>query len=350
MSFRIGISPDFYEDAKGHFEGPIEEKLAGLPGIECGPMPPQPGKLATADALQQFDAIFPLALKITTDSLIGVERLAVVARWGVGYDRIDVEALTAADVALCITPSAVRRPVAEAILTFVFALAKNLKEQDRVVRGGGWRGDLSRLGLDIPNMVLGSVGCGNIGQELFRLARPLGFKRLIAYDPYINQEQVSSLGIEMTDLNSVFRESDFVAVNTLLNRETEGLVQESHFRLMKPTAFFINTARGPIVRHEALVRALREDWIAGAGIDVFPVEPPPKDDPLFTLDNVLVAPHALAWTEGIMRNNGLEAIENVLAVARGEVPAGVVNREVLSRPAFRKKLARYGGGVAFGAA
>lgn len=111
--------------------------------------------------------------------------------------------------------------------------------------------------------------------------------------------------------------------------------------MMKPSAFFINTARGPIVEHQALVTALREKWIAGAGIDVFPVEPPPKDDPLFGLDNVIVAPHAMAWTNELMRNNGIEACDNVLAVARGEVPGGVVNRAVLDHPVFQQKLARY---------
>jgi phosphoglycerate dehydrogenase-like enzyme len=339
--FEIGITPDFYVDALGKFEKVLQDQISVVDGVTCRSMPPQPGKVATPDAVDQFDAIFALALKFTAQSLEGIDRLLCVARWGVGYDMIDVDALTARDVALCITPKGVRRPVAEAILTFVFALNKNLFEQDRMTRRGGWRSDLTRLGRDLPGRVLGSVGCGNIAQELFRLARPLGFSRLIACDPVISQEQVKHLGVEIVDMDTVFRESDFVSVNTLLNAQTRGLVGERHFRLMKPTAFFINTARGPIVQHDALVRALKENWIAGAGIDVYPVEPPAKDDPLFALDNVIVTPHALAWTEEIMRDNGIEACQNVLAVARGEVPGGVVNREVLDRPGFQKKLARW---------
>lgn len=339
--FRIGITPDFYVDAKGKFESTLEEGLAGAANVECGPMPPQPNKIATPAALNQFDAIFSLALKIGPESLKGVDRLSVVARWGVGYDMIDVEALTEADVALAITPNAVRRPVAEAILAFVFALLKNLPMQDRLTRSGGWRGDIKRLGRNIPGRVLGSVGCGNIARELFRLARPLGFSRLIASDPYVKQDQVNHLGVELVDMDTLFRESDFVTINTLLNDKTKGLIGAHHFGLMKPSAFFINTARGPIVQHDALVEALRERRIAGAGIDVFPVEPPPKDDPLFDLDNVIVTPHALAWTEEIMHDNGVEACQNVLAVARGEKPGGIVNREVIDRPGFQKKLARY---------
>jgi phosphoglycerate dehydrogenase-like enzyme len=297
--------------------------------------------LATPDAVDQFDAIISMSLKYTAQSLEGIERLTAIARWGVGYDMVDVDALTAADAVLCITPNAVRRPVAEAILALVFALLKNLPEQDRLTRAGKWRGDLTRLGRNIPGHTLGSVGCGNIARELFRLARPLGFSRLIATDPYVSQDQVADLGVEMVDMDSLFRESDFVAINTLLNQSTLGLIGKRHFDLMKPTAYFINTARGPIVQHDALVAALRDGQIAGAGIDVFPTEPPPSDDPLFTMDNVIVSPHALAWTQELMHDIGTEACQNVLAISRGERPGGIVNREVLDRPGFRKKLARY---------
>jgi phosphoglycerate dehydrogenase-like enzyme len=134
--FRVGITPDFYVEAKGRFEAALEQKLANQPGIEYAPMPPQPGNVATPEALNQFDAIFALATKFTADSLRGADRLALVARWGVGYDMIDVPALTAAGVALAITPNAVKRPVAEAILTLIFALSKNLPTLDRTAREG----------------------------------------------------------------------------------------------------------------------------------------------------------------------------------------------------------------------
>lgn len=340
-TFRVGITPDFYEDARGYFERPLEEQFSGKPNLECGPMPPQPGKIATPEALDQFDGIVALSLRIGPDSLRGVDRLAVVARWGVGYDMIDVPALTEAGIALCITPAGVRRPVAEAILTFAFALLKNLIPLDRATRSGMWRSGMNGLGRDIPGHVLGSVGCGNIARELFRLARPLGFSRMIACDPAVTQEQVNGLGVEMVDMDTVFRDSDFVSVNTFLSKQTEGLIGEVQFRLMKPSAYFINTARGPIVQHDALVRALREKWIAGAGIDVFPSEPPPENDPLFELDNVILAPHALAWTEGGMYANGTEACRHVLEVSRGEIPTDIVNREVVRHPGFLKKLERY---------
>jgi phosphoglycerate dehydrogenase-like enzyme len=341
--FRVGLTPDFYADAKGYFEGPLQEVFGGVPWIEVAPLPPQPNKTATPETLDQFDAIMNLAVHITTDSLKGVERLAIVARWGVGYDRIDVAALTEAGVLLSITPTGVRTPVAEAILALAFALSKNMFRLDRMTRAGQWRDSLGELTGDIRGSVLGSVGCGNIARELFRVARPLGFSRLLACDPFVTQQDVADLGVELVDIDTVFRESDFATVNTFLNNSTRGIVSERLFRLMKPTAYFINTARGPIVQHDALVKALKEKWIAGAGIDVFPTEPPPKNDPLFKLDNVIVAPHALAWTKNIWHDNGVEACGHVLKIAMGEVPDNVVNPDVLRRPGFLRKLERYQG-------
>jgi phosphoglycerate dehydrogenase-like enzyme len=176
---------------------------------------------------------------------------------------------------------------------------------------------------------------------MFRLAKSLGFGRFMACDPYVKAEDVRDLGVEMVPMDEVFRQSDFVAVNTFLSESTRGLIGAEHFRLMKPTAFFINTARGPIVREAELVTALKERWFLGAGLDVFEQEPTPKDNPLFALDNVILSPHGLAWTEEIARDNTCEACDNILAVFRGEAPHGLVNREVLARPGFQKKLEKY---------
>jgi phosphoglycerate dehydrogenase-like enzyme len=270
-----------------------------------------------------------------------VSRTAVVARWGVGYDSIDTAALTAADVALAITPNGVKRPVAEAILTLIFALAKQVFLQDRITRQGQWRGGLNAPTFCLAGRTLGSVGCGNIAREMFRLVGSLGFGRLIACDPYADPEQAKQLGVELVSMDELFAQSDFVAVNTLLNEGTRGLIGAEHFRLMKPTAYFINTARGPIVREADLIEALREKQFAGAGLDVFEQEPPAKDNPLFAMDNVIVSPHGLAWTEEISRDNTREACDNILAVFGGQPPPGLVNREVTGRPGFQQKLAAY---------
>ena len=339
--FRVGVSPDFYTDARGKFEAVLEEKLR-LPGIEWEAMPALPGNLATPEALDRYDAIFTLAMRVTRESLAGVRRVALIARWGVGYDRLDVAALTAADVLLAITPNAVRTPVAEAILTLILALAKNLRAQDRVTREGRWRNALPSMGRNLRGQVLGSIGYGNIGREMFRLAEPFGFARRIASDPYVPPASAASSGVALVSLEEALRDSDYLAINCPLNDETRGLIGESELRLMKPTACLVNTARGHIVPEAVLLRALREGWIAAAGLDVWEQEPPPANHPFFELENVVVAPHALAWTQELARDNGREACDNILAVARGELPSAIVNREVLDRPGFRAKLARYG--------
>src|SRR4029077_11976691 len=166
-------------------------------------------------------------------------------------------------------------------------------------------------------------------------AASLGFARFIAYDPYVT----AAAGVELVTLEEVLRQSDYVTVNTLLNDSTRGMIGEPQFRMMKPTAYFINTARGPIVNQRALTQALQQKIIAGAGIDVFEKEPADPNDPLFALDNVIVSPHALAWTEEIARDNTLEACDNILSVSRVEPPAGLVNREVLTHPKWKHRTA-----------
>lgn len=335
--FRVGVTADFATEAKGRYEGALASKLE-LPHVEYELMPDFPGNVSTPEVLDRYDAIFALATWFKAESVRGCRRLALIARWGVGYDRVDTGALTENGIALAITPNAVRTPVAEAILTLMLALAKNLFQQSEITRAGKWRGDLPRLGRNLRGQVLGSIGCGNIGKEMFRLARPFGFARLLAYDPFLRASDVEESGIELVDMDTVMRESDFVTVNALLNDQTKGLVDERALRLMKRSAYFINTARGPIVDQEALTRLLQDRAIAGAGLDVFEVEPPPKDLPLLHMDNVIVTPHGLPWTEEIARDNGLEACDNILAVASGQAPPGLVNRAVLESASFQAKL------------
>ncbi len=329
MSFRIGITPDFYVDAKGRFEKAVEQKLDGVAGIDVIPM-------QGAD-LTDLDAILSLGFKITRETLRGVERLTLVARWGVGYDMIDTVALTDANVALAITPNAVRRPVAESILAFVFALATNVVQQDKIVRAGKWRGDLPKLGRNIAGRTFGSIGFGNIAREVFRMSQSLGFGRLLAYDPFAEAAD----GVELVTLPELLQSSDFVSISTPLNDGTRGMIGETELRMMKPSAYLINTARGPVVQEAALIRALQEGWIAGAGLDVFEKEPLPAGSPFREMDNVVLSPHGLAWTEEIVRDNGLEACQNILSVFHGELPQSIVNKEVLTRPGFQQKIERY---------
>jgi D-3-phosphoglycerate dehydrogenase len=254
---------------------------------------------------------------------------------------IDVDACTANDVALCITPEGVRRPMAEAEMAMVLALSKRLTAKDRAIRGGTWRGEGVGLGVCIHDRVVGTIGLGNIGSEFVRLVRPFGPRRILACDPYAAPGAAEALGAELVSLETVMRESDFVVVNCLLNKQTHHLMGARELALMKPTAYLVNCARGGIIEPRSLYETLAAGRIAGAALDVFEPEPPDPADPLLQLDNVIVAPHAIAWTEEIVRDNAIADCEACLAVSRGEAPKHIVNREVLSRPGFREKLARY---------
>ena len=335
--FRIGLTADFQTDGAGVLDPILPAQFGGLPQIGWEMMP-APAPAITPEQLNAYDAVIALILPFTAASLAGVERLAVIARWGVGYDMIDTQACTENDVLLCITRDAVRRPVAEGIITLLLALAKHLPTKDRLVRSGRWADKVRYPGLGLSGRTLGSIGVGNIGAELFRMLRPFDLGRMLAYDPFVSAAQAAALGVTMVDLDTLLAESDFVCINCPLNDETFHLLDENRLRRMKPTALLINTARGPIVDQAALTRALQERWIAGAALDVFEREPLPADDPLTQLDNVILSPHAIAWTDDLVRGNGEGACQNILTVLRGEVPAYTVNREVIERPGFQAKL------------
>jgi D-3-phosphoglycerate dehydrogenase len=184
------------------------------------------------------------------------------------------------------------------------------------------------MGVGLIGRTLASVGIGNIGAELFRLAKPFDM-RFIAHDPYAKPETARELGVTLVDLETVFREGDFVTINCPLMPETHHLVNAQRLALMKPTAYLINTARGPIVDQRAITETLQAGRIAGAGLDVQEREPPDVDDPLLKLDNVILAPHALCWTDQCFAGIGASAVASVLDVAGKRVPRGLVNRTVL---------------------
>ena len=160
--------------------------------------------------------------------------------------------------------------------------------------------------------------------------------------PTPNPALADELGVTLTEMDHVFREADFVCINCPLSPETHHLVDRERLGLMKPSAFLVNTARGPIVDQTALTEVLRNGGIAGAGLDVFEQEPPDAEDPLLSLDNVILAPHALCWTDQLFSGSGAADVRAVLAVMAGEVPHGIVNRDVVDRAGWQARLADYG--------
>ena len=336
--FRVALSGDF-KKADGSLTYPDFDlaPLRAAPGMEVEFI--EPANPVRGDQLEDVDALILLTHRFVPESIPKSGRLGVVARFGVGYDTVDVDACTKAGIALVITPDGVRRPVAVSIITLMLALTGKLMVKDRLTReaAAGFAKRSDHMGVGLVGRTLGSLGIGNIGAELFRLAKPFDMK-FIAHDPYADKKVAAELGIELVGIEEVFRRADILTVNVPLSAETRHLVNAERIALMKPTAYLINTARGPLVDQVALTAALQERRIAGAGLDVLEQEPPDPNDPILKLDNVILAPHALCWTDQCFAGNGAADVAAVIEVQHGRVPRGVVNRDVLASEAWKKRL------------
>jgi phosphoglycerate dehydrogenase-like enzyme len=337
--FRVALSGDFVK-TDGSPTYPMFDLtlLTSDPNVEVAYINAIDGVMP-GEALSDYDALILLAPKFNAGSIVSGSRLGLVARFGVGYDSVDVPSCTEADIALCITPDGVRRPVAVAILTFILALTGKLMIKDQLTRLGaeGFHQRAQHMGVGLIGKTLGSIGIGNIGAELFRLARPFEFQ-FIAHDPYADPALAQHLGIELVSLEHLFRHSDILCVNCPLTPQTRHIVNAERLAQMKSTAYVINTSRGATIDQAALTQALQDHRIAGAGLDVFEREPPDADDPILKLDNVILAPHALCWTDQCFAGNGAADIAAVLEFMRGNPPKGVVNRDVLTSAGWLKKL------------
>jgi D-3-phosphoglycerate dehydrogenase len=338
--FRVGLTHDFLNS-----DGKLALREIGLDVLDADARVhyeflPNVGSEIPREVAEQYDALLVLAPRVTAATVHGCHRLALVARFGVGYDNVDVPACTSHDVLLTITPDGVRRPVAVSAIAMLLALSHRLLIKDRLTRAGRWHEKLEHLGIGLTGRTLGLIGCGNIGGEILRLAAPFEMRPLV-YDPYASATDIMQRGAAKVELEELLRESDFIIVCCALTAETRHLLNAERLALMKGTAFVINVARGPIIDQAALTRVLRERRIGGAALDVFEKEPIEKDDPLLALDNVIVSPHAICWTDELFRGNGRAACQSIVDVAHGRVPKSVVNREVLERSGLQAKLRRW---------
>ncbi len=327
--FRVGITLDVLKSDGVPIFGTEVLGLLNDPAIEWEYMGKDSGEITPAHAAR-YDAICAMTTRLTPQSLSGKDlRLKLVARFGVGYDSIDVPACTKAGVLLTIAPDGVRRPVATSELTFVLMLAHKVLIKDRLTRAGRWGEKMDHIGTGLTGRTLGSIGMGNIGAELFRVAKPLDMV-FIAHDPVADPSLAAELCVRLVDMDTLFRESDFLTVNCPLSDKTRGLVSARLIALMKPSAYLINTARGPIVDEKALYAALASGRLAGAGLDVFEEEPTPASNPMLKLDNVVVTPHGICFTDECMRRLAESAFRATLDVAAGRTPPYIVNPEALT--------------------
>ena len=292
------------------------------------------------EACRDADILLVNMAKFSAEVMRGLSGVKVILRHGIGYDNLDLPAATEAGIILANQPKASNEDVAEHAITLMFAVFRKIKKQEGLmlpsVKAGKWDytglGDLYR----IAGKTVGIVGCGNIGSHIVR--KLSGFNvRCLVFDPYLSEVRARELGVELTDIDTLFAESDMVTVHVPVTDETRGMFNRKLFGKMKPAAIFVNTSRGALVNDEDLGEALRNGTIAGAGIDVFIKEPPEENYPLLGMDNAILTPH-YAWSsiEGAREIREM-IMDDVRRFLNGRPPLGVVNPKVLESPNLKFK-------------
>ena len=284
------------------------------------------------------DALVVSASPITRRVMSALERLKVVVRTGVGYDAIDVPAATDLGVVVVNIPDIWIREVANHALALLLAWNRKIITLDRQVRSGVWGSGVPGLRTgSLHGETVGIVGLGNIGSAFARRVAALE-THVIACDPYVGDAHFAALGVERVALDALAARADYVSVHTLLSGETRHLIGEAFLRRMKPTACLINTSRGPVVDEQALIRALEEQWLAGAALDVWEQEPLPAESPLLRMDNVIATPHAAYFSSPAVAQVPRRCGEEVARVLTKERPLHVVNGEVYAAGHRRRAL------------
>jgi len=341
--FRVALTADFYDESGG----PKFTDL-GL-GVFSGHDRIQMSKFSehrpeiTPNQLAGCQGVIVLTPRVTVDSLAGCDDLLAIGRFGVGYDNVDVDACTASDVLAMITAGAVDRPVAEATIGWMIALSHHMLVKDRLVRTGRWDDRSRYMGCELRSRTLGVIGLGGIGRTLVSLLHGFGMRQPIAFDPFMPAEMFEELGVNSVGLDELLGNADFVSIHCPLNQKTRGLIGAAELQLMKRDAYLLNTARGGIVDEDALFDALQSGRIAGAALDCFEVEPATAPHRFGELENVILAPHSIAWTGELFRDIGRTVCQSMLDLSLGQRPAGVLNPVLFERPSFRAKWSRLTG-------
>jgi D-3-phosphoglycerate dehydrogenase len=284
-------------------------------------------------ALGDMDAVVPgPRVHLTAHVIQGLRGCKVIANGGIGFDSIDVEAATAAGIIVTNIPDLFVDEVADQAMALLLAVNRKLLQCHTQATSDRWAQTWSNLG-SVPRLrgkTLGLVAFGNIARAVARRAQAFGL-RVLASDPYVSPEVMAGLGAEARDLEDLLREADFVSIHAPLTAETRGLMNASRLRLMRPTAVLVNTARGKVVDEPALIQALREGWIAGAGLDVLEQEPPDPTNPLLRMPNVVVTPHMASYSDESNVGRRRRLGQDIAAVLTGHRPAHVVNPAVLDK-------------------
>lgn len=321
-AWRVGVSADLAA------WGDLGLDRLRAAGADVAFLPPDGGVL-TAAHVEGCEAVLFAAPAVTAETVSGPRPPRHLARFGVGLDTVDVAACTRAGVAVTVTPDGARRAVATAALTLVLAVLQRLRDKDARVRSGDWSDRSASLGRGLTGRTVLAVGLGNVAGEFFRLTAPFGTVNLAHTRRREVAGEPGDPPVELVALEEGLRRADVVLVTVPLTPQTHHLLDATAFAHLRPGAVLVNVARGGVVDTDALVDALRDGRLAGAGLDVFEEEPLPEDHPLTTFPGVVLAPHCLAWTDELALGNGTSAVSSILALRAGEPVQHLVDPAVL---------------------
>lgn len=309
----------------------LEMEALGPLGVEIVEIP-----AGTEDefvkAARDADVLYAKGRRITKRIIDGLEKCKVIALGSVGVDSVDIVAATARGIPVTNVPDTFIEEVADHAMMLILATFRRLVVQDRLVREGRWKEGRPML-LQLPRLMgqtLGFIAFGHVARAVAMRARAFGV-RMLAYDPYVEELVMSPYGVEPASLTELLKRSDIVSMHAPSTPDAHHMLTEEHFRLMKPSALFVNTGRGPTVDEPALVKALQEGWIAGAGLDVLEEEPPAPTNPLLRMDNVILTAHVASASARFDPARRRRVGQEIALVLSGRWPRSCANPSVLER-------------------
>lgn len=291
------------------------------------------------ETINEYDAIVVRSrTKVTKEIIENADNLKIIARAGVGVDNIDLDAATEKGVMVVNSPESTSITVAEHTMGLLLTLARKLSIADKSVKEGKWE-KKKFMGVELRNKTLGVIGMGRIGSQVVNRCKAFEMDAIV-YDPYLPADVAKQMGVTLTDLETVLKNADFITIHVPLTPETKHLISDYEFEIMKDTGFIVNCARGGIIDEEALYKALSENKIGGAALDVYEEEPPAEDSKLFELDNIVLTPHIAASTQEAQRDAAIIVADEIIELANGGTPSNILNMPRIDKATY-EKLAPY---------
>ncbi|SDF21350.1 Lactate dehydrogenase [Thermoanaerobacter thermohydrosulfuricus] len=319
-----------------HFPDHIE-KLKALGEVERFELPHDMRGKALAEKLMGYSVIIASVKPYYDREFFEYkDKTLLITRHGIGYDAIDIKSATEKGTLVTKVAGIVEREaVAENAIALLMDVMRRVREASLRVKEGKWQERASFMGYEIKDKVAGIISIGNIGSRVAEILK-YGFgAKVIAYDPNLSEEEIQKRGAQPVSLEELLQTSDIISLNASLNEKNYHMLSHKEFSMMKKNVFIVNTARGELIDTEALIKALKEGKVAGAGLDVVEGEPIDDNHPLLAFDNVIITPHTSAYTYECLRGMGDKVVSDVEKVLRGEIPDGVINKEVLERESWK---------------